>query len=68
MDNKNFIKAIVDDNMLAKALKAPSLEVNIFHYRLKGIGEIPRLILLQVNCLNGLHCTNTAKLYLDQND
>ena len=54
--------------MLVKALRAPSFKVNTFHYRLKGIGEIPRLILLQVDCLDGLHCTSAIKLYLDQND
>ena len=46
MDDENFIKAIVDNNMLAEAFRAPSFKVNIFYYRLKGIGEILRLLLL----------------------
>ena len=54
--------------MLIEALRAPSLKINTFRHRLKGIGEIPRLILLQVNCLDSLHYTNAAKLYLNQND
>ena len=54
--------------MLIKALRAPSFKVNTFHYKLKGIGEIPRLILLQVDYLNSLHCISAAKLYLDPND
>jgi hypothetical protein len=68
LDDENFIKAIVDDNILIEALRAPSLEVNIFYYRLKGIGEISRLILSQVDYLDSLYCTSTAKLHLDQND
>ena len=46
MDDKNFIKAIVDNNVLTEALRAPNLKVNIFYYKLEGIGEIPRLLLL----------------------
>ena len=54
--------------MLTEALKALSLKANIFCYRLESIGEIPRLFLLQVNCLNGLYRTSAAKQHLDQND
>ena len=46
LDDKNFIKAIVNNNVLAEAFRAPSLKVNIFRYRPEYIGEIPRLLLL----------------------
>ena len=65
LDDKNFIKAIIDNNVLTEALRAPSFKVNIFYYGLKGIGEILRLLLLQVNCLNGLYRTSAAKQHLD---
>ena len=46
LDDKNFIKAIIDNNMLTEAFRAPSFKVNIFYYRPESIGEIPRLLLL----------------------
>jgi hypothetical protein len=65
LDDKNFIKAIINNNILAEALRAPSLKVNTFHYGPEGIGEIPRLLLLQVDCLNSLYRTSAAKQHLD---
>jgi len=46
LDDENFIKAIVDNNVLTEALRAPSLKVNTFRHRPESIGEIPRLLLL----------------------
>ncbi|XTI91941.1 hypothetical protein V2W45_1471624 [Cenococcum geophilum] len=61
--NKNFIKAIINNNMLTEALKAPSLKVNIFYHRLESIGEIPKLLLLQVDYLNDLYRINGEIFY-----
>ncbi|OCK89149.1 uncharacterized protein K441DRAFT_585511, partial [Cenococcum geophilum 1.58] len=61
LDDENFIKAIIDNNVLAEALRAPGLKVNIFRHRPESIGEIPRLLLLQVDCLNSLYRTSAAK-------
>ena len=47
--------------MLTEAFKAPSFKVNIFRHRPESIGEIPRLLLLQVNYLNSLYRTSAAK-------
>ena len=65
MDDENFIKAIVDNNVLIEAFRAPGFKANIFRYRLKSIGEIPRLLLLQVDYLNSLYRTSAAKQHLD---
>jgi len=46
LDDKNFIKAIINNNILTEALKAPSLKANTFYYRPESIGEIPKLLLL----------------------
>jgi len=46
LDNENFIKVIINNNMLIKALRAPNFKANIFYYRPESIGEIPRLLLL----------------------
>ena len=46
LDDENFIKAIINNNILTEALRAPSLKANIFRHRPESIGEIPRLLLL----------------------
>lgn len=67
LTEEHFIKAIVDDDALADALRVSSIDENTLRQK-EDTTKIPYLPIAQVDCLDGLHRIRAAEQILDPND
>ena len=67
LTKKHFIKAIIDNNILADTLRVFNINKNTL-YQKKNTTKIPYLPITQINYLNGLHYIHTTKQVLDPNN